>query len=60
MRVWKEYIEQERHPSIKKLEKAAIEYGRNCVQIYIRNVKIEINLDVKNESVIINVLKYRV
>jgi hypothetical protein len=49
MRTWKEYIEQERRPSVKKLEEAAIEYGHNCVQKYIQNVKIEINLDVKND-----------
>jgi len=60
MEVWKEYIKQSRHPFIQKLEEAALEYGRNCVQKYIKNVKIEINLDIQNESVIINVLSYRV
>jgi len=57
---WKEHIKQSRHPSIQKLEEAALEYGRNCIQKYIKNIKIEINLDIKNDSVIINVLSYRV
>lgn len=60
MDVWKEHIEQNRHPSIQKLEEAALEYGRSCVQKYIQNIKIEINLDISNENVIINVLNYRV
>jgi hypothetical protein len=59
MHVWKEYIEQERHPSMKKLEEAALEYARNCIPKHIRNIKIEINLDIQSENIIINVLRYR-